>query len=118
MGKDGGVGLIQIDMPMPYGCSECRFETARGFCKAMPDNFCGFTNDEGKPDWCPLKEQKPKTGHWIFESKYCEAWSHTCSECGKRMTTAVGMYASFCWNCGAKMTGGEADADGETPIPV
>jgi len=54
-----------------------------------------------------LKEQEPKTGHWIFESKYCEAWSHTCSECGKRMTTGVGIYASFCWNCGAKMTGGE-----------
>ena len=54
-----------------------------------------------------LGEQEPKTGHWIFESRYCEAWSHTCSECGKRMTTAVGMYASFCWNCGAKMTGGD-----------
>ena len=55
-----------------------------------------------------LKEQeatKPKTGHWIFESAYCEAWSHTCSECGKRMTTAINMYANWCWNCGAKMEG-------------
>ena len=55
-----------------------------------------------------LKEQEPKTGHWIFESQYCEAWSHTCSECGKRMTTAVNTFANWCWNCGAKMTtGGE-----------
>ena len=55
-----------------------------------------------------LKEQeatKPKTGHWIFESSYYEAWSHTCSECGKRMTTAINMYANWCWNCGAKMEG-------------
>jgi len=61
-----------------------------------------------------LKDQEPKIGHWIFESRYCEAWSHTCSECGKRMTTAVGMYASFCWNCGAKMTGGDSSSS-ETP---
>ena len=55
-----------------------------------------------------LKEQeatKPKTGHWIFESAYCEAWSHTCSECGKRMTTAYNTYANYCWNCGTKMEG-------------
>ena len=51
-----------------------------------------------------LKEQKPKTGHWIFESQYCEAWSHTCSECGKRITTAANTFANWCWNCGAKMT--------------
>ena len=50
-----------------------------------------------------LKEQEPKSGHWIFESQYCEAWSHTCSECGKRMTTAVNTFANWCWNCGAKM---------------
>lgn len=52
-----------------------------------------------------LKEQeavKP-TGHWIFESAYCEAWTHTCSECGKRMTTAYNTYANYCSNCGAKM---------------
>lgn len=55
-----------------------------------------------------LKEQEavePKTGHWIFESAYREAWSHTCSECGKRMTTAYNTYANYCWNCGAKMEG-------------
>ncbi len=53
-----------------------------------------------------LKEQeavKLKTGHWIFESAYCEAWSHTCSECGKRMSTGYNTYANYCWNCGAKM---------------
>jgi len=55
-----------------------------------------------------LKEQEavePKTGHWIFEDAYYEAWSHTCSECGKRMSTAYNTYANYCWNCGAKMEG-------------
>ena len=51
--------MIQIDMPMPDSCYECRFETRRGFCTAMPDTFCGYTNDEGRPEWCPLKEQTP-----------------------------------------------------------
>lgn len=54
-----------------------------------------------------LKEQEPKTGHWIFDSTDYEAWTHTCSECEKRMTTAFGLYANFCWNCGAKMDGQE-----------
>jgi len=50
--------VIQIDMPMPDSCYECRFETRRGFCTAMPDTFCEYTNDEGRPEWCPLKEQE------------------------------------------------------------
>ena len=50
-----------------------------------------------------LKEQK--TGHWIYEDRCYGSWTHKCSECGKRMTTAVNTYAGFCWNCGAKMTG-------------
>ena len=50
--------MIHIDMQMPDSCSECRFETKRGFCKAMQDNFCGLTNDEGRPEWCPLEEQE------------------------------------------------------------
>jgi len=54
-----------------------------------------------------LKEQEAKTGHWIFESRYCDAWSNICSECGRLMTTGEGVYANYCSNCGAKMTGGE-----------
>lgn len=47
--------MIQIEMEMPDKCSECRFQTDYYFCSAMPKNFCGNTSDEGKPDWCPLK---------------------------------------------------------------
>ena len=56
--------MIQIDMPMPDSCYECRFETARGFCKAMPDNSCGYTNYERRPEWCPLKDQEPRILDW------------------------------------------------------
>lgn len=61
--------MIQIDMPMPDSCYECRFETARGFCKAMPDNFCGYTNDEGRPEWCPLKEQEHSETFIVIDNK-------------------------------------------------
>ena len=103
MRKVGEMEVIQIDMPMPDSCSECRFETARGFCKAMPDNSCGFTNYEGRPEWCPLKEQEavepiaikkemfdefygavsycPKCDClWIM---YMENDMHYCPECGQ-----------------------------------
>lgn len=49
--------MVQIDMPMPEKCSECRFETVYGYCKAMPENYCGNTDDVERPEWCPLKEQ-------------------------------------------------------------
>lgn len=48
--------MIGIKMLMPDSCYECRFETARGFCKAMPDNSGGYTNYERRPEWCPLQE--------------------------------------------------------------
>ena len=50
-----------------------------------------------------LKEREPKTGHWIFESQYCEMVSHTCSECGRRLTTRYDEFGNYCWYCGTKM---------------
>ena len=47
--------MILIEMEMADKCSECRFRTDYYFCSDMPKNFCGNTTDEGKPDWCPLK---------------------------------------------------------------
>ena len=56
--------MIQIDMPMPDNCVECRFSTSEfGFCNAMPVEFAGRVNDceeDGKPEWCPLKAQTPR----------------------------------------------------------
>lgn len=50
--------MIMIDIDMPDNCDECRFTTECGFCKAMPDNFCGMTDNRKRPEWCPLKEQE------------------------------------------------------------
>ena len=55
--------MIQIDMPMPDNCLECRFNTSEfGYCNAMPVEFVGQVSDfeeDGKPEWCPLKAQQP-----------------------------------------------------------
>ena len=54
--------MIQIDMPMPENCVECRFNVSEfGYCNVAPKNFCGIVNDleeDGKPEWCPLKAQE------------------------------------------------------------
>lgn len=56
--------MIQIDMPMPDNCLECRFNTSEfGYCNAMPIEFVGQVSDseeDGKPEWCPLKAQEPR----------------------------------------------------------
>lgn len=99
--------MIRIDMQMPEGCSECRFETERGFCKAMPDNFCGYTNDKGRPEWCPLKEQEPKP---VIQERQCEVepnvWERKgfCPKCRQIVLWMVNRkYCGFCgqevkWN--------------------
>lgn len=90
--------MIQIDMQMPDCCSECRFKTGRGFCKAMPDNFCGYIIDYERPEWCPLKEQEPVKPevYYVGPDKYrfyrcpvCKtAWYYKgkyCLECGRKV---------------------------------
>jgi len=57
----------------------------------------------------PYTESERKKGHWIYCDEYDGAVTHICSECGKRMTTAIGVKASFCWNCGADMREGEEE---------
>lgn len=99
--------MIQIDMPMPDSCSECRFETKRGFCKAMPDNFCGYTNYERKPEWCPLKEQEPRVMTLedvkAFDWDYCYLEEERLP--GKEYRAVCGNYALTCitWPCVASM---------------
>lgn len=93
-----------IDVDMPDNCDECRFNTEYGFCKAMPDNFCGNTDNRKRPEWCPLKEQEavePKqVGLYGKEDWYglvcvcpdCKAeWmsdkadTHFCPKCGREV---------------------------------
>ena len=57
----------------------------------------------------PSAEPERKKGHWIYYDEFDGAVTHTCSKCGKRMTTAIGVKASFCWNCGRDMREGDAE---------
>ena len=101
--------MVIIDIDIPDNCDECRFNTEYGFCKAMPDNFCGNTDDRKRPKWCPLKEQeadKPK-GHWIEKEDYNMDTYYDCSVCGESWTTIDGTPwqngMNYCPHCGAKM---------------
>lgn len=46
-------------MEMPDSCYDCRMRTDSYFCSAMPKEFCGYTDDIKRPDWCPLIELPP-----------------------------------------------------------
>lgn len=68
--------MIQIDIPMPKNCGVCPICNEYLMC-GVPCNGRGwgendvsdyFTN--GRPEWCPLKEQ--------------EAETELCDRCGRR----------------------------------
>jgi len=50
-----------------------------------------------------LKEQKPKTGHWVFGNSYGHAWMK-CSNCCVSQSGQTACW-SYCPNCGARMEG-------------
>jgi len=90
--------MIQIDMQMPENCSECRFETECGYCKAMPDNFCGYTDEVERPNWCPLKEQEAV----VHPEPSCEMTYITdccCDLCGVQLIRED----NFCRCCGKRI---------------
>lgn len=82
--------MIQIEMEMADKCSECRFQTDYYFCSAMPKNFCGNTLDEGKPDWCPLKN----ADGWISVKDRMPDSNHVLARCEIR-----GLYKSKRYIC-------------------
>lgn len=50
------MSIMIKDMEMPDSCYDCRMRTDSDFCSAMPKEFCGYTDDIKRPDWCPLIE--------------------------------------------------------------
>jgi hypothetical protein len=50
------MSVIIKGMEMPDSCYFCRMNTECGFCAAKPVEFCGYTDDVKRPDWCPLVE--------------------------------------------------------------
>jgi len=99
--------MIQIDMPMPKNCLDCPACNEYLMC-AIPVNGRKWgENDvrefgQSRPEWCPLKEQEAKTGHWIDS-----AGNDKCSICGEEYSDLYPDYGNthFCPNCGAKMEG-------------
>lgn len=97
--------MIQIDIPMPKNCGECPICNEYLMC-GVPCNGRGwgendvsdyFTN--GRPEWCPLKEQEAKTGHWIYK-KYDDMFMCSCCE-----KYSIRNDYPYCHWCGAKMEG-------------
>lgn len=126
--------MIQIDMPMPDNCLECRFNTSEfGYCNAMPVEFVGQVSDfeeDGKPEWCPLKALEAKemsdaelmdairkapiivkpavdaapVVHARWKAILNPFWDAECSECGYKKKN--GWEWRYCPACGARMSEG------------
>ena len=52
------MSILIKGMNMPKGCDECTCNSGI-YCNAMPIAFCGYTEDEDRPEWCPLVEVPP-----------------------------------------------------------
>lgn len=51
--------MIQIDMPMPDRCKNCRMycqEDGMSVCTAASDSWEHVSNRRTRPEWCPLHE--------------------------------------------------------------
>lgn len=88
--------MIQIDMPMPKNCLECPACNEYLNC-AIPVNGRGWgENDvrefgQGRPEWCPLKEQEAKLVRIDEDSVHCPS-------CGNELFTFPRQ--KFCDECG------------------
>ena len=134
--------MIQIDMEMPKSCAVCPFNSQCDNCECIP-NFCaamlmkdqegdchprigyfndgtheydpeiGFTPEDHRQDWCPLKEVKH--GKWIKEDEMKNLGGddrvqthmyytvYRCSNCHSIGSTDY----KYCPYCGADMRGEE-----------
>jgi len=59
------MSVIVKGMEMPEKCPDCNFESEHGFCLAKSPDFCGYTDELVRPDWCPLVELPEKHGDLI-----------------------------------------------------
>lgn len=125
------MGMIQIDMPMPERCDDCRFCVVEYTDDNKPDSFAYCCAAEKfiakscdgmdktisialilKQTWCPLKAQEPvRHGRWLKMTGMLPPEYHghyECSECqwhmkGLRNSWTREEELTYCPNCGAKM---------------
>lgn len=126
--------MIQIDMDMPKSCAVCRFnsrcancECAWNYCTAAGfendddtrigcfndgtreyDPEIGFTPEDHRQDWCPLREVKH--GKWDIEiSDDGHQATYRCNECGHRFKWVYDQrfppVFNYCQRCGSRMDG-------------
>ena len=70
------MSVIVKGMQMPEKCPDCNFESEHGFCLAKSPDFCGYTDDLVRPNWCPLVELPEKHGDLIDRQKLLEDNKH------------------------------------------
>ena len=114
--------MIQIDISIPKNCGECPICNEYLMC-GVPCNGRGwgendvsdyFTN--GRPEWCPMKEQEAELSYREAKSVTHTATKlddATCPSCGnvvgeKIMTGAIGQSVvqvrwDYCRFCGQKL---------------
>lgn len=94
--------MIQIDIPMPKNCGECPICNEYLMC-GVPCNGRGwgendvsdyFTN--GRPEWCPLKEQEATKPEEALMSFYKAARLFHCGNCHEMIVENQ----KYCHECG------------------
>jgi hypothetical protein len=103
--------MIQIDMPMSKNCLDCPACNEYLMC-SIPVNGREWGEndvhefDKSRPQWCPMKEQEAKTGHWLKKMSSCPSAIamggskiSACDLCGGWGRKTF----QYCPHCGAKM---------------
>ena len=88
---------------------------------ALNDEYHGMISDESMKiyqiiNWIsalPSAHPQRKKGKWILVHEADENGNalYECSVCHKGETHVPTVDVSYCWNCGARMDGGESDED-------
>jgi len=96
--------MIQIDISMPKNCGECPICNEYLMC-GVPCNGRGwgendvsdyFTN--GRPEWCPLKEQKAVEPIKPLDKD--DDYTFMCSNCKGELFCGDVIRDNFCPTCG------------------
>ena len=77
-------------MQIQDNCKECRMRTDYDFCTAMPKEFCEYTNDIRRPDWCPLVELPKHHGRLIDADRLMRVYEDRLEKVADR----YGVYSS------------------------
>ena len=98
------MGMIQIDIPMPKNCGGCPICNEYLMCgvpcngREWGENDVSdyFTN--GKPEWCPLKEQEAVKPTLIREGRNKNYNDYVCPRCDNEVVYEQ----NYCSECGVR----------------